>query len=405
MGSLLVVNAGSSSLKFSIHRATEDGDVALAVRGQIEGLGATPRFLAKNADGGTIAEDDWSGADASANDQILERLLGWVAGWLGEEALLAVGHRVVHGGPDFAAPVLIDAAVLRELEALTPLAPLHQPLNLAPVKAITAAHPDVPQVACFDTAFHRGRPAIADRLALPQDLHDAGIRRYGFHGSSYAYIARALKDVAPKIADGRVVIAHLGNGASMCAIRGGRSVETSMGFTALDGLVMGTRSGWLDPGVILHLIRERGMTAEAVENLLYHQSGLLGVSGISSDIRDLLASDDDAARTAIDLFVYRIGRELGALSAALGGLDGLVFTAGIGENAVSIRERVCRDAAWLGVDLDEDANAHGGPCITTPDSTVSAWVVPTNEETMIALDTLRTISRSPGMAAGGTISS
>ncbi|MEM7124269.1 MAG: acetate/propionate family kinase [Pseudomonadota bacterium] len=388
-GSLLVINAGSSSLKFSIHRATVDGDVALAVRGQIEGIGGRPRFSARNAEDETIADEDWSGSDAAT----LDRLLGWVTEWLAGEALLAVGHRVVHGGPDFAAPVLIDAGVLRELEALTPLAPLHQPLNLAPVKAIAGAHPDVPQVACFDTAFHRGRPAIADRLALPQDLHDAGVRRYGFHGSSYAYIARALKDVAPAIADGRVVIAHLGNGASMCAIRGGRSVETSMGFTALDGLVMGTRCGWLDPGVILHLIRERGMTAEAVENLLYHQSGLLGVSGISSDIRDLLASDDDAARTAIDLFVYRIGRELGALCAALGGLDALVFTAGIGENAVSIRERVCRDAAWLGIDLDAAANERGGPYITTADSTVSAWVVPTDEETMIALDTLRTVNR------------
>lgn len=392
-GSLLVVNAGSSSLKFSIHRAAEDGDVALAVRGQIEGLGTTPRFSAKNAKGQTLAEEEWSGADATADGWVFDRLLGWVTGWLGDEVLLAVGHRVVHGGPDFAAPVQIDAAVLRDLEALTPLAPLHQPLNLAPVKAIAAAHPDVPQVACFDTAFHRGRPAIADRLALPQDLHDAGIRRYGFHGSSYAYIARALNDVAPAIADGRVVIAHLGNGASMCAIREGKSVETSMGFTALDGLVMGTRCGWLDPGVILHLIRERGMTAEAVENLLYHRSGLLGVSGISSDIRDLLESDDDAAREAIDLFVYRIGRELGALCSALGGLDGLVFTAGIGENAVGIRERVCRDAAWLGIDLDDTANERGGPCITTPESAVSAWVVPTNEEHMIALDTLRTISR------------
>ncbi len=392
-GALLVVNAGSSSLKFSIYRATADGDVALALRGQIEGLGSRPRFSAKNAGGETIAEEDWSVADTRVDGQVLDRLLGWVTGWLGDEPLLAVGHRVVHGGADFAAPVLIDAAVLRELEALTPLAPLHQPLNLAPVRAIAAAHPHVPQVACFDTAFHRGRPAIADRLALPQTIHDEGIRRYGFHGSSYAYIARALKDAAPAIADGRVVIAHLGNGASMCAIRGGKSVETSMGFTALDGLVMGTRCGALDPGVILHLIREHGMTAEAVENLLYHQAGLLGVSGISSDIRDLLDSDDDAARTAIDLFVYSIGRELGALCAALGGLDGLVFTAGIGENAVSIRERVCRDAAWLGIDLDDAANRKGGPCITTPESAVSAWVVPTNEEYMIALDTLRTISR------------
>ncbi len=392
-GSLLVVNAGSSSLKFSIHRATADGDVALAVRGQIEGLGGTPRFSAKNDEGETVADEDWSGVGTTADGWVFDRLLGWVTGWLDGEALLAVGHRVVHGGPDFATPIVIDAAVLRELEALTPLAPLHQPLNLAPVKAIAAAHPDVPQVACFDTAFHRGRPAVADRLALPQELHDDGIRRYGFHGSSYAYIARALKDVAPEIADGRVVVAHLGNGASMCAIHGGKSVDTTMGFTALDGLVMGTRCGWLDPGVILHLIRERGMTADAVEDLLYHRSGLLAVSGISSDIRDLLDSNEPAARTALDLFVYRIGRELGALCSALGGIDGLVFTAGIGENAVGIRERVCRDAAWLGVDLDDTANRQGGPCITTPSSSVSAWVVPTNEETMIALETLNAISR------------
>ena len=400
LGPLLVINAGSSSLKFSIHRAIAGGDVDMVLRGQIEDIGATPRFSATNPQGDRVADEDWSGADSP----LVDRLLAWVAGHLDGAKLLAVGHRVVHGGADYAAPVLIDAAVLRELEALTPLAPLHQPLNLAPVNAIAAAHPDVPQVACFDTAFHRGRPAVADRLALPRDLHDQGIRRYGFHGSSYAYIARALKDVAPAIADGRVVIAHLGNGASMCAIRGGRSVETTMGFTALDGLVMGTRCGWLDPGVILHLIRERAMTAEAVEDLLYHHSGLLGVSGISSDIRDLLDSDDPAAKAALDLFIYRIGRELGALCAALGGIDGLVFTAGIGENAAAIRQRVCEDAAWLGVDLDADANRAGGPCITTQTSAVSAWVVPTNEEYMIALDTLRTISRSPGVEAGSKIS-
>ena len=391
---ILVINAGSSSLKFSIHLALPGGEIGLDARGHIEGIGTAPRFMVWDAEGSMLAEQGWADDPGRGHEPFIDHLLTWITDRMDGTGPKAVGHRVVHGGPDFAQPVRIDDAVMANLEALSPLAPLHQPVNLAAIRAVAAVHAEVPQVACFDTAFHRGRPDVADRFALPADLYDLGVRRYGFHGLSYEYIAHALKDVAPQIADGRVVVAHLGNGASMCAIHGGHSVETTMGFTALEGLAMGTRCGALDPGVILYLIGERGMSAEEVEDLLYHRSGLLGVSGISSDVRELLASESRAARAALDLFIYRITRELGALAGAMGGLDGIVFTAGIGENSAAIRARVCVGARWMGVDLDEEANRRGGPHITTNTSDVSAWVVPTNEEHMIAQHTLAAIRRT-----------
>jgi acetate kinase len=312
----------------------------------------------------------------------------WLVAHIGSmSALAGVGHRVVHGGLNYAAPVLIDDTIMAALQALVPLAPLHQPHNLAAIRAVAAAAPDVPQVACFDTAFHRNQPPLAQEFALPRELTAKGVRRYGFHGLSYEYIASVLPEVAPQCAGGKVIVAHLGNGASMCAIAAGRSIATTMSFTAIDGLPMGTRIGALDPGVILYLLENEGMDATAIGQLLYQRSGLLGVSGESSDMRTLLASRRAEAREAIDLFVYRIGRELGSLTAALGGLDAIVFTAGIGEHAPEIRARVCADARWIGVAFDEAANAKGAPRISLPGSKVSAWVIPTNENLMVARHT------------------
>jgi acetate kinase len=301
---------------------------------------------------------------------------------------------VVHGGVEFATPVRIDQAVLAKLDALCPLAPLHQPHNLAGIRAVAAAQPDLPQVACFDTAFHRAHPELADWFALPRRFHDDGIRRYGFHGLSYEYIARTLPSVAPRLADARVVVAHLGSGASMCAMQAGRSIDSTMGFTALDGLPMGTRCGALDPGVVLHLIRAYGMDADGIEAMLYHECGLKGVSGISNDMRDLLASDDPHAAQAVDLFVWHIARNLGALAAALGGLDAFVFTAGIGERSPEIRAKVCERAAWLGIALDDAANRAGGPRISSAASKVAVLAIPTDEEQMIARHTLAVLNGS-----------
>jgi acetate kinase len=326
------------------------------------------------------------------HDACLRALGDWLGAHLGDLRLRGVGHRVVHGGTEFSAPVRIDDAVLAKLERLCPLAPLHQPHNLAGIRAIAARRPDLPQVACFDTAFHRTHPELADWFALPRRFHDDGIRRYGFHGLSYEYIARTLPAVAPELADARVVVAHLGNGASMCAMRAGRSLDSTMSFTALDGLPMGTRCGALDPGVVLHLNRAYGMDADAIEAMLYHECGLKGVSGISNDMRDLEASDDPAAAQAIDLFVWHVARELGALAAVLGGLEGIVFTAGIGEHAPAIRARVCALAAWLGVTLDPAANQAGGPRISAAGSRVAVFAIPTDEEQMIARHTFAALS-------------
>ncbi len=347
---VLVLNAGSSSLKFSLF-TVHASRPQLALAGQIEGLYTTPRLVARDATGAVVAERTWPSDVGLDHEAATTYLLDHLRDTLARVRLVAAGHRVVHGGTLYAAPVRIDAAVVLRLASLVPLAPLHQPHNLTPIRALLAARPDLPQVACFDTAFHRGMPEVAQAYALPQAITALGVRRYGFHGLSYEYIASVLPEYDAVAAAGRTVVAHLGNGASMCALDGGRSVASTMGFTALEGLPMGTRSGSLDPGVLLYLLTERGMDAAAIGRLLYHESGLLGVSGISSDMRALLASDDARAQFAIDLFVYRIARELGSLAAALGGIDALVFTAGIGEHAATIRERVLARASWLGLDL------------------------------------------------------
>jgi acetate kinase len=382
---LLVLNAGSSSLKFSVFR--DQDPPRLLLHGAIEEIGARPRFFARDASG-VVAEKRWEEAARLGHEGAIDFLLSWVGGGaLSGHRVAAVGHRVVHGGADFTGPCLVDSETLRRLEELVPLAPLHQPQSLAAIRAVSKWAHALPQVACFDTAFHRSQPAVAQAFALPRRYAQEGVRRYGFHGLSCEFIASRLPAVDRRAADGRTVVAHLGNGASLSALAGGRSVATTMSFTALDGLVMGTRCGSIDPGVLLYLIARHGMTAADLEKLLYEESGLLGVSGISSDMRELLASSDPRAAEAVDLFAYRIARELGSLAAALGGLDALVFTGGIGENAVPIRARVCRDARWLGLELDEEANAAGGPRITRADSRAAAWVIPTDEEWMIALHT------------------
>ena len=384
---ILVLNAGSSSLKFSVFLDRAGAAPQLALRGQIEGILTQPSFVARGANGATLAESDLGAATQPGHRGAVAFLLDWLERSLGAQRLVAAGHRVVHGGLEFSTPVRVSATVLNALDRLVPLAPLHQPHNLAAIRAVAARAPELAQVACFDTAFHTAQPSLAQAFALPRRLTEAGIRRYGFHGLSYEYIAHMLPSVDPRAATGRTVVAHLGNGASMCALLAGKSAASTMGFTALDGLPMGTRCGAIDPGVLLHLLDHHGMDAHGLEQLLYHESGLLGVSGVSSDMRALLASTDAHAAEAVDLFVYRIVRELGSLAAALGGLDALVFTAGIGENTPLIRARVCAAAAWLGVELDEGANAAGGPCISRAGSRASAWVLPANEELMIAMHT------------------
>ena len=382
---IIVLNAGSSSLKFSLY-ALAGTNLVLDVRGQIEGLLTAPRFVALDATGALIAERTWSAAMLD-HAGATSFLLGFLERDLARHRVIAIGHRVVHGGLRYDRPVIVDDDVLRELEALVPLAPLHQPHNLAPIRAVASRESAVPQVACFDTSFHRSQPPLAQAFALPAALTERGIRRYGFHGLSYEYIAGVLPSFDADAAHGCVVVAHLGNGASMCAMLDGVSMATTMGFTALDGLVMGTRAGTLDPGVILYLLDELKMDARAIEDLLYRQSGLLGVSGTSSDMRTLLASDNPRARFAVDLFCYRITRQLGSLAAALGGLDALVFTGGIGEHAAPIRAQVLRNAQWLGFALDATANGMNGPRLTRPRSRARAYAIATDEELMIARHT------------------
>jgi len=394
---IAVLNAGSSSIKFSLFLLRGD-ELALELGGQIEGIYTAPHFIARDRSGKLQAEKSWGEGAKLGHAGALDHLVAYLRERLGADRLIGVGHRVVHGGLDYTQPVRLDASVLGTLEKFVPLAPLHQPHNLAPIRLLLERVPELPQVACFDTSFHRGNPEIAQMFALPAELHAQGIRRYGFHGLSYEYIASVLPGFDAKAAAGRTVVLHLGNGSSMCAMRAGRSVASTMGFTAVDGLPMGTRCGAIDPGVILYLMDQRGMDARAIEKLIYNQSGLLGVSGISSDMRTLLASDDPRAKLAVDLYLYRIRRELGSLAAALGGLDAIVFTAGIGENAAVVRERVCRDAAWLGVELDPAENASGGPRIGSAGSPVSAWVVPTNEELMIARHTRAMLGSERGRA-------
>ena len=380
---IVVLNAGSSSIKFSLFLVSGD-ELELEQRGQIEGIYTAPRFVAQDRAGKRVAEKSWADGVELGHDGALEYLVGHLRAGLSGDRLIGVGHRVVHGGLEYTRPVRLNSGVLAALEKFVPLAPLHQPHNLAPIRQLLERVPELPQVACFDTSFHRSNPEIAQMFALPSELHAQGVRRYGFHGLSYEYIASVLPSLDQNTASGRTVVLHLGNGASMCAMQAGKSVASTMGFTAVEGLPMGTRTGSLDPGVILYLMDQRGLDARGIEKLIYNQSGLLGVSGISSDMRTLLASEDPRAKLAIDLYVYRIRRELGSLAAALGGLDAIVFTAGIGEHAAAIRERVCRDAAWVGIELDAAANGNGGPRISAPGSRVSAWVISTNEELMIA---------------------
>ncbi|CAB3792178.1 Acetate kinase [Paraburkholderia ultramafica] len=386
---ILVLNAGSSSIKFrafSVHGTTLD----LVLRGQVDGLNTAPRFTAVDSAGQKTAKD-WGAGFELDHEGAIEHIAAFLRSHGEGHRLIAVGHRIVHGGQTYSGPVRVTPGVLDELEKLIPLAPLHQPHNLSPIRIIARSRPEIPQVACFDTAFHRSAPEVAQAYALPPSITDKGVRRYGFHGLSYEYIASVLPQIAPAAAAGRTVVAHLGNGSSMCAIVGGKSVASTMGFTAVDGLPMGTRCGNLDPGVILYLMAELKMDKQGIEDLIYRQSGLLGVSGVSSDMRVLLASDEPRARFAIDLYTYRIGRELGSLVAAMQGIDALVLTAGVGENAVAIRERIVRDAAWLGLELDPAANLSGGPCISAASSKVSAWVIPANEELMIGQHTLAAI--------------
>jgi acetate kinase len=383
---IVVLNAGSSSIKFSLFLLRADR-LELELNGQIEGIYTAPHFIARDRAGKITVEKSWGEGVQLGHAGALDHLVAHLRGSLAGDRLVGMGHRVVHGGPEFMRPVRLNAQVLQALEGFVPLAPLHQPHNLAPIRLLLERLPELPQVACFDTSFHRSNPEIAQMFALPAELHAQGVRRYGFHGLSYEYIASVLPQFDARAASGRTVVLHLGNGASMCAIQAGKSMASTMGFTAVDGLPMGTRCGSVDPGVILYLMDQRGMDARAIEKLIYNQSGLLGVSGISSDMRALLASDDSRAQLAIDLYVYRIRREMGSLAAALGGLDAIVFTAGIGEHAAAIRERVCRDVAWLGVELDAAANAKDGPRIGASGSRVSVWVIPTDEELMIARHT------------------
>lgn len=393
---ILCLNAGSSSLKFALFEVAKGDALTLVCNGEIEGIGTAPRFRVVDAAGHGLAERQWHGGATLGHESFLAELLTWIESRRGKARIIAAGHRVVHGGATLSAPIIVDDRVLAELDRLTPLAPLHQPHNLAAIRAFATLRPELPQVACFDTAFHHDHAPVVTRFALPRELEAMGVRRYGFHGLSYEYISRALMKVAPELAASRVVVAHLGNGASLCAMRAGKSIDTTMGFTALDGLPMGTRCGALDPGVILYLLQQRGLNAAALEDLLYRRSGLLGVSGISSDMRELLASPDPHAAEAVDLFIFRIGREIGALAASLGGLDALVFTAGIGEHAAEIRRRVCEGAAWLGVELDPAANASGGPRISRARSRISAWMIPTDEDLMIAHHTRSMVHPSAG---------
>lgn len=385
---IAVVNAGSSSLKFAVLAAR---DLRSLVSGQVEGLQTAPHVHVEGEGGEVVLEHRWPQGEPLSHEDAVGYLLQNLQVHLQGHQLKAVGHRIVHGGAVYSQPLVLTPEVLDQLQAFVPLAPLHQPHNLSPVRAVAKLAPHLPQVACFDTAFHTTNPPVAQAFALPAELHEAGVRRYGFHGLSYEYIASQLPDVDLRAAQGKTVVMHLGNGASMCAVHAGRSVASTMGFTALDGLPMGTRCGSIDAGVVLWLMDQRGMGARQIEKLLYSQSGLLGVSGESSDMRTLLASAHEGARRAVDLYVYRIGRELGSLAAALAGLDAIVFTAGIGEHAAPIRERVCADAAWLGVRLDARANATVPPGqavrVSASDSAVDVWVIPTNEERMIALHT------------------
>jgi acetate kinase len=392
MDTVLVVNAGSSSVKFEIFETTASGGPQRRLKGQLDGIGVRPRLRASARDGTSLVDQSYEASKVADVPAAITAVAEWLRATQPFD-LVAVGHRVVHGGPDYDRPVIVDHAVLDRLERYSSLAPLHQPNNLAPIRLLLARRPELPQVACFDTAFHRTHNAVADHFAIPEPFYAEGVRRYGFHGLSYEYISGRLHEIAPEIADGRVIVAHLGSGASMCALSGGKSVESTMGFTALDGLPMGTRPGQIDPGVLLYLIGEKQMTPDALQNLLYRDSGLKGLSGVSNDMRDLEKSAAPGAALAIDYFIYRIALSAGMLAAALGGLDGFVFTAGIGENSAQTRARVAEKLHWLGVVLDPMANAARKSLISRSESKVRLLVVPTDEELMIARHTLALLSQ------------
>jgi acetate kinase len=382
----LVLNSGSSSLKFCVYSRPEKQSWGLESRGQIEGIGSSPRIVAQDAGNRTLVDRNL-GSDVRDGRDALSALSMWLGSTYSNAQVLGVGHRVVHGGDRFAHPVVVTPEVLRELHRLEPLAPLHQPYNLAAIEAVAERLPHVPQVACFDTSFHRSQPPVAELVPLPLEIRRKGVQRYGFHGLSYEYISTVLPQIAPEIAEERVIVAHLGNGASLCALKNRSSVDNTLGFTALDGLCMGTRPGAVDPGVVLYMFQSLGLSAKEVETILYKKSGLMGISGFASDMRELGESNDPAARMAIEYFVYQAAKEIGALTAVLGGLDGLVFTAGIGENNAEIRRQICEASAWLGIEIDSNLNAGKGPRISTSASKVSVWVIPTNEELMIARHT------------------
>ena len=392
---ILVVNAGSSSIKFQLFAVADHDRLERHLKGQIDGIGTRPRLLAKDADRRTLIDVNYSMADVSGVPAALEKVIAFLRQQIGGRLPTAVGHRVVHGGPDFREPTVITSEVVERLERFVPLAPLHQPNNLAPIQVILERQPRLFQVACFDTAFHRGHPEVADRFAIPERLYEEGVRRYGFHGLSYEYVSGRLAEIAPETAKGRIVVAHLGSGASMCAIVAGKSVETTMGFTALDGLPMGTRPGQLDPGVLLYLMGQKHMSAKDIERLLYNDCGLKGLSGVSNDVRELLATTAPGAKLALDFFTYRIALSAGMLTAAMGGIDGFVFTAGIGENAPAVRQAVVKRLAWLGIELDTAANASGELIISPKQSPLPCYIVPTDEELMIATHTLRLLQAHP----------
>jgi acetate kinase len=393
MDAILVVNAGSSSVKFRVYEARSGQSLHQLVSGQIDGIGVRPRLKASGVSGETLIDRSHDAKEVPDVATAMRTAGAWLQG---EQNLhfVAIGHRVVHGGPQYDRPTLVNEKVLNDLERYVSLAPLHQPNNLAPIRILLERFPQMPQVACFDTAFHRGHTGIADRYAIPDRLYAEGVRRYGFHGLSYEYVADRLRELVPDRANGRFVVAHLGSGASMCAIANGRSVESTMGFTALDGLPMGTRPGQIDPGVVLYLMTEKGMSAAAIQDFLYKECGLKGLSGVSNDVRELLENAEPGAALALDHFVYRIGLYAGYLAASLGGIDGFVFTAGIGERSVEMRSRIAEKLAWLGADLDSQANAKGALCVSRATSKAGLYVVPTNEELMIARHTLAAISQA-----------
>jgi acetate kinase len=387
---VLILNAGSSSLKFCVFRPPIKGNLEMVVRGQIEGIGGAATLSVKDANGKVLVSKRPCNEIRDALGA-LDVLAEWLRAQFTNARIVGVGHRVVHGGTRYFLPTIITTEVINDLQQLVPLAPLHQPYNLAAIEAVTNRLPEVPQVACFDTGFHQGHDRVTDLVPLPEDLRKHGIQRYGFHGLSYEYISSVLPQVAPEISGGRVIVAHLGSGASLCAFRGGKSVDSTLGFTALDGLCMGTRPGALDPGIVLYLFQTLGLSASEVETILYKKSGLLAISGISNDMRILIEDGGDRASLALEYFTYRAAKEIGALTAVLKGIDALVFTAGIGENSPLIRERICEASSWLGIDIDRDANNSNNIRISTPDSKVAAFVIPTNEELMIARHLSKTL--------------